>query len=118
MKFKVLIAAIILGLALPVAAQFRTIAEAYEVRLSDLRLPQSEGGTVAYKPCDECSYQTKRVNDDTQWILDGKSLPLEKFRRSLISVTDRANTPVTVLHHLESDRVTRVSVHTVSQAND
>ncbi len=118
MKFKVLIAAIILGLALPVAAQFRTIAEAYEVRLSDLRLPQTEGGTVAYKPCDECPYETKRVSPDAQWILDGKSLPLEKFRRSLISVTDRRNTPVTVLHHLESDRVTRVSVYPLSQVKD
>ena len=118
MKFKVLIAAIILGLALPVAAQLRTIEEAYEVRLSDLRLPQSDGGTVAYKPCDECPYETKRVRSDTQWVLDGNSMSLEKFRRSLTSMTDRRNTAVTVLHHLESDRVTRVSVHPVSQAKD
>jgi hypothetical protein len=60
MKFKVLIAAIILALALPAAAQFRTVSKAHEVRLSDLRLPQSDGGTVAYKPCDECPYETKR----------------------------------------------------------
>ena len=38
MKFKVLIAAVILGLALPVAAQFRQIQEAHEVQLSDLLL--------------------------------------------------------------------------------
>ncbi len=118
MKFKVLIAAIILGLALPVAAQFRTIAEAYEVRLSDLRLPQSEGGTVAYKPCDTCPYETKRVSSDAQWVFDGKSMSLDKFKRGLTSITDRRNTAVTVLHHLESDRVTRVSVHPVSQAKD
>ena len=104
MKFKVLIAAIILGLALPVAAQFRTIAEAHEVRLSDLRLPQSEGGTVAYKPCDECPYQTRRVSSDTKWILDGKSLPLEKFRRSLISVTDRTNTCLLYTSDAADDR--------------
>ena len=118
MKIRWMVTALMLCLSVTAFAQFKTIAEAYEVRLSDLRLPQSEGGTVAYKPCDECSYQTKRVSSDTQWIVDGKSLPLDKFRRSLISVTDRINTPVTVLHHLESDRVTRVSVHTVSQAKD
>jgi hypothetical protein len=56
MKFKALIAAIVLGLTLPVFAQFRTIEEAYEVRLSDLRLPQNEAGTVAYKTCDTCPY--------------------------------------------------------------
>lgn len=118
MKFKVLIAAIVFGLTLPAAAQFHTVAEAYEVRLSDLRLPQNKGGTVAYKRCDTCSYETKRVSSDAQWVLDGKSLPLEKFRRGLLSIEDRRNTPVTVLHHLESDRVTRVSVHPVSQATD
>ena len=112
MKFKVLIAAIVLGLVLPAAAQLRTVAEAYEVRLSDLRLPQSESGRVAYKTCDECPYKTKRVSSDTQWILDGKSLPLDKFRRGLISAKDRRNTPVTVLHHLEQDRVIRVEVTT------
>ena len=118
MKFKVLIAAIVLGLTLPVSAQFRTIEEAYEVRLSDLRLPQNEAGTVAYKTCDTCPYKTTRVSSNTQWILDGNSMSLEKFRRSLTSIADRRNTAVTVLHHLESDRVTRVSVHPVSQAKD
>ncbi len=118
MKFKVLIAAIILGVALPAMAQFRTVSKAHEVRLSDLRLPQNDGGTVAYKPCDECPYETKRTSSDAQWILDGNSLPLDKFKRSLMSITDRRNTAVTVLHHLESDRVTRVSVHPVSQAKD
>ena len=115
MKFKVLIAAIILGLALPVAAQFRQIQEAHEVRLTDLRLPQNEVGTVAFKPCDDCPYQTKRVNANTQWVLDGKTMSLEKFRRGVHNLTDRDNTAVTVLHHLEEDRVTRVSVHIFRQ---
>lgn len=115
MKFKVLIAAIILGLALPVAAQFRTIQEAYEVQLSDLRLPHNEVGTVAFKTCDDCPYQTKRVNGNTQWILDGESMSLTKFRKGLRALTDRDNTAVTVLHHLEEDRVTRVSVHLFGQ---
>ena len=111
MRFAILLATISFALSLPSVAQFRTIAEAYEVRLSDLRLPQSEGGSVAYKTCDACVYESKLVSNDVEWILDGQSLPLEKFRRDLATVTDRENTPVMVLHHLESDRVTRVSVH-------
>ena len=111
MRFKVLIAAISLALPMSGVAQFRTIAEAYEVRLSDLRLPQSEGGTVAYKTCDACAYESKLVSSDVQWILAGRSLPLQEFRRSLAAVTDWEDTPAMVLHHLESDRVTRVSVH-------
>ncbi len=111
MRFAVLLAVITFALSLPSMAQFRTIAEAYEVRLSDLRLPQSEGGTVVYKTCDACAYESKLVSNDVQWILDGRILPLEDFLRDLATVTDRENTPVMVLHHLESDRVTRVSVH-------
>jgi hypothetical protein len=113
MKFKVLIAALSLALALPVAAQFRTIAEAHEAWLSELRLPQSEAGTIGFKPCDDCAYLVKRVNSNTEWVFDGRSMSLEKFRRVVTTVADRKNTPVTVLHHLESDRVTRVSVHPV-----
>lgn len=112
MKFKVLIAAIILGFALPVAADFRTIAEAHEVSLTDLRLPQSESGTIAFKTCEKCNYQVKRVAGDTQWVLDGKSLSLSKFRRGVMRITDRDATSVTVLHHLEKDRVIQVAVTT------
>ena len=115
MKFKVLITAIILGFTLPVAAQMRTIQEAYEVSLADLRLPHNQVGTVAFKTCADCAYQVKRVNASTQWILDGTSMSLEKFRRSLQAIDDRKSTAVTVLHHLEDDRVTRVSVHPVRQ---
>jgi len=115
MKFKVLIAAIVLGLALPVAAEFVQIQEAHEVQLSDLRLPQNEVGTVGFKPCVECPYMVKRVNGNTEWVLDGKSMSLEKFRRGLRAINDRDSTAVTVLHHLEEDRVTRVSVHLFGQ---
>ena len=116
MRSAVLLAITTFALSLPSMAQFRTIAEAYEVRLSDLRLPQSEGGTLAFKTCDACPYESKLVSNDMQWILDGRSLPLEDFRRDLSTVTDRENTPVMVLHHLESDRVTRVSVHPVAES--
>jgi hypothetical protein len=113
MKFKVLIAALSLALALPAAAEFRTIAEAHEASLSELRLPQNETGTISFKPCDECAYVVKRINSNTEWVFDGKSMSLKNFRRNLRTISDRKNTPVTVLHHLESDRVTRVSVHPV-----
>ena len=112
MKIKVLIAAIVLGLSLPVAADFRTVAEAYEVSLANLRVPQSESGTVSFKTCEECAYQVERVGENTEWVLNGKRLPLAKFRRGLLSIRDREAAAVTVLHHLEQDRVIRVEVTT------
>ncbi len=113
MKFKVLIAAILFGLSLPAAAEYKVIQEAHEVRLSDLRLPQNETGTVGFKPCDDCSYLIKRVDENTEWILDGQKLSLQTFKRNLRGISDRENTPVTVLHHLEDDQVTRVTVSPV-----
>ena len=118
MKFTLLIATIALAVSAPGVAQFRTITEAYEVRLSDLRLPQSDDGTVAYKTCDACPYESKLISNDVRWFLDGRSMPLGDFRRAVAAVSDRENTPVMVLHHLESDRVTRVSVYRVAEADD
>lgn len=112
MKIKALIAAFLLGLALPVAADFRTVALAHEVSLTDLRVPQSESGTVSFKTCAQCPHQVKRVGEDAQWVLNGKPLPLAKFRRGLLSIRDRDAVAVTVMHHLEQDRVIRVEVTT------
>lgn len=111
MKLKLIIALSMLGLALPAAADFVTIEQAYEVALSEIRLPRSENGTIAFRECATCDFQTKRVNPDTRWLLNGRPVTLQTFREAVSRVADRKNEPVTVLHHLENDRVTAVSVY-------
>ena len=74
MKFKVLIAAIIFALSLPVAAEWERPQQSHEARLSELRLPQNEAGTVGFKPCEDCAYVVKRVDANTEWVLDGQKL--------------------------------------------
>ena len=108
MKIKMIITALLLCLAVPAAAQFKTISEAYEVRISDVRSPQNDVGTIAFKKCVECDYETKRVNRATVWEFNGERMSLEKFRRALATVDRSDNFPVQVLHHLESDQVTKV----------
>lgn len=110
MKTKYLLSVLLLALALPAAADFRTVAEAYEIELSNLRLPQYEAGTIAYRTCDACEYQTTRVSTDTRWILNGRAMSLVNFRQGIAEIKDRNNRYVTVLHHLEDDRVTRVQI--------
>jgi len=73
MKTKLLIAIAMMGLALPVAADFTTVQVAYEVALSEVRLPRNEKGTIAFKECDDCEYQTKRVSADVRYRVDGRS---------------------------------------------
>lgn len=111
MRLKLFFAALMIGLALPAAADFKTIEQAYEVALSEMRLPSSEGGTIAFKECSTCDYRTKRVNADTRWLLNGKSVSLKEFRLAVSRVTDRNSEAVTVLHHLKDNRVTEVSVY-------
>ncbi|MDJ0812389.1 MAG: hypothetical protein QNJ23_01570 [Woeseiaceae bacterium] len=108
MKIKMIITALLLSLSLTAAAQFKTIAEAYEVRISDVRLPQSEVGTIGFKECDDCDYQTRRVSEGTVYEFNGQRMSLEKFRRALAGVDRSQNIPVQVLHHLESNQVTKV----------
>ena len=111
MKFKAMIAAIALGLAAPVFAQITTVALAHEVRLNDVRLPQAAGGTIGFRPCDECEYMTKRVSASTRWVLNGRPVTLERFREGLARVTNRDNEIITITHHLEQDRITEVSIY-------
>ena len=118
MKFKVLIAAILFALSLPVAAEWEPPQESHEARLSELRLPQNEAGTVGFKPCSDCAYVVRRVDANTDWVFDGQTMSLEKFKRNLRRISDREGTPVTVVESFESDRVTRVSVHPVKTVED
>ena len=67
MKIKVLITVFVLCLALPAAAQFTTTQLAHEVALNELRLPSHPSGTIGFKSCSECEYQTKRVSENTQY---------------------------------------------------
>ena len=111
MKFKVMIAAIVLSLALPVTAPADIVQEAYEVALSNVRLPRTPNGTIAFKECARCDYNVMRVGGDTRYRLNGKVIRLVKFREALAQVQDRDGEAVTVLHHLERNQVTEVSVN-------
>lgn len=111
MKFKVLIAAIALAFAAPAFAQITTIALAHEVNLNDVRFPQSTGGTIGYRPCAECEYTTERVSGNTRWVLNGQPVTLEKFREALAHITNRDTEIVTIMHHLEEDLITEVSIY-------
>ena len=109
MKLRIIITALMLSLALPAAAGFRTVVEGYEVSMSNVRLPQSESGTIAFKKCEQCAYETKRVTAETIWEINGEPTTLEKFRLRLSTVDKKSNRTVTVGHHLERDVIVKVT---------
>ena len=111
MKTKLSIVAALLCLALPAGAEFTTVQEAYEISLSDLRLPLDESGTIPLKECEFCDYVPVRVGADTKYTLNGKAMPLKDFREALALVESRDDQPVTVLRHVERNQVTAVFVN-------
>ena len=110
MNIKKLLICTLLILSLPAAADFNTISKAYEVALSDFRVPATPSSGVQFKECAECDAQIIRVTPHTQYRINGKSVELKEFRKSVFQIRDRATTMVIVLHHLESDTVEAVSV--------
>jgi hypothetical protein len=108
MHIRALLAVVIIGLSIPVAADFVTVVEAYEVQLADLRLPGNTGGTLAFRPCAQCDYQTVRVTSSTRYEVNNRSFTLETFRNELERVPEPQDQSVTVMHHLQSDTITAV----------
>ncbi|MBT8098821.1 MAG: hypothetical protein KJO82_03680 [Gammaproteobacteria bacterium] len=113
MKIKIIIAALALILAVPAAAEMRLITQGFECSLDTVRLPQSAGGTIAYKPCADCDYRTNRVAPDVVWEFNGQSMRLEDFRERLALVENRSDRTITVRRHVESNRIIEVSINVV-----
>jgi hypothetical protein len=110
MKIKLFLIALILGLALPAAAEFKTISRAYEVSLMDFTAPVGVNGGLAYKECAKCDTVSTRVTPDTRYQVNGHALPLDKFRQAVARINNRDAATIVVLHHLESDTIVSVSL--------
>lgn len=110
MHSRKLLVLVLLGLSLSAAADFRTITEAYEVALSDLRLPGSEFGTLTFRKCSDCEAQTLRVTANTRYLINDRDFTLAEFKEQLSRIKNRKDGHGSVLHHLESNTVKAVKV--------
>ncbi len=111
MHIRKLLILVLLELSLAAAADFRTITEAYEVDLSDLRLPGSENGTLNFRRCSDCEAQTLRVTGKTRYLINDSDFALAEFKKQLKRVRNRKDQNVSVLYHLESNTITTIEVN-------
>jgi len=100
----------ILGLSLSAAADFRTITEAYEVELSDLRLPGGISGTLTFRQCSDCDVQTLRVTIETRYAINDHDFALVEFKEQLKRLGNSKDPSIAVLHHLESNTIEAIKV--------
>lgn len=91
-------------------ADFKTVTRANEVRLNEFRLPASVNGIASFKACGACSMQTVSVNAATRYLLNDETVSLAEMRRSLALVSNRDRKTVIVMHHLESDLISQISI--------
>ena len=110
MKYKIVITAIMLMLAIPAAADFVTTARAYELVISDLTVPPSQNSKLMFRECDDCDYRSIRLTPHTTFKVNGRSVRFDKFRETIRDVRNPDHTPAIVLHHLESDTVKSIAV--------
>ncbi len=110
MHIRKLLAIVILGLGVSAAADFTTVTAAYEVAVSDLRLPRSTGGTLSFKECSDCAAQTLRVSGETRYVLNDRSYTLVEFTKQVKGVSNKKDETATVMHHLESNTITAIFI--------
>ena len=107
MHIRKLLAIVLLGLSLSAAADFTTITAAYEVAVSDLRMPRITGGTLTFRQCSDCELQTLLVTSRTRYVLNDRDVELAEFKERLAGAGNKAST---VMHHLESNTITAIMV--------
>jgi hypothetical protein len=109
MKTKLILTAVALILSLPAVAAFTFIVNSYELSLDEVRLPRNEGGTIGYKPCEECDYRTNYVATDIRWQINGRAVTFEEFteQAELLSGSDHT---VTVTQDIKSKQIAKVAM--------
>ncbi len=109
--YRKLLILVLLGPSLLAAADLTTITAAYEVAVSNLRLPGSANGTLTFKQGPDCEAQTLRVTSKTRYVVNDRGVALAEFKNQLRRVRNRRTEAATVMHHLKSNTITAVSVN-------
>jgi len=110
MHIRQLLVTLLITFSLSAAADFTTTEEAYEIALSDMTTPVTSAGSLVFKECADCDSRMIRMTRNTRFIVNGRTVVLKEFRKQVFQVNDRSRVAVTVMHHLESDTITSISV--------
>lgn len=110
MHIRLFMIALLATLSFAASAENHIISQAYEIAVSDLRLPGNVVGSVSFKECDTCVKQTVRVTTETEYVLNNRTVSLADFKVAVKSISDKRKNIATVIHHLQSDAIVAVHV--------
>lgn len=86
-------------------------SKTFEISIFSVRMPVSENGTISIRECDDCDYHSLRVTPNTQYLLNGKAMKLDRFRQVLTEMRQRGDTTVNIKRDDTSNTVANVRVY-------
>ena len=102
--------------ALALIASSASVAESFELDLTQLRLPATASGSIAYKTCDSCGFARSQTSENTVYEINGNAVSFDQFRRAANGASNKEKALVTVLVDDDSGRITLVSVRIRNRA--
>jgi hypothetical protein len=114
MRRSILALALTLALATGAAANdFELLEGAYELSLTNVILPNSQGGVVVFKTCRDCESTGRAVDSRTRYLLGDRELPLPDFLAAVEEIRaspGAQSTFVGVYYDLKTNAITRIMV--------
>ena len=89
------------------------LTDAIETTLGDMILPATVNGTVTFKPCTgECDleHMRARLNADTKFVIDGKAVKFDHFRREFAALKRSNGSYALVSYDTETNTVTKIDI--------
>ena len=97
-------------LSWPAFGQFQVVELAHEVPLSEFVVPVTRNGNLTFRSCSDCKSFTVRMTPETRYIINDRDVDLREFRERVIPLGRSSTKYLTILHHLEKDTVSFISI--------
>ena len=110
MNIRIFVAALLVSLSLSANADFKTLVEAYEVSLDRFQVPVTQNGIIQFSQCDDCEVISARLSTRTFFIVDGKYVDLQEFRKAAFSIRDKDAVAVIIATDVESNVIESIEI--------
>lgn len=113
---------ILVSLSISVTAAHATrvleiLERSYELALSDVTLPQTSTGAIAFKACERCARESMPVSNSTRYLFGGREVTLPELRQEAARIkaarSDLDTTMVGLHYDPETKVATRIHVETL-----
>ena len=118
MTLRILLAAALIGF-MNTAGAVRVIEQVerpFEITVAQLALPGAVNGTLTFRACADCNFESHRMDGTTRFLLNRHEVPFVDFVRAFNAAKGSENTAKATMANVYVDlatgRVTRVSLST------